>query len=214
MTTENFIAHSHCIFKESDIFINIDPGHGGLINKRYVTAPSKMAAHEWGNFYEGVFNRSMALAVISACNYYKVSYGLTTVSNYDMSIKDRVAVARNYQLAFPEKKHCFISLHGNADRTGRAEGVESWSDRNNNDSDILGLCILKQFESLNMINRGEKDKNFTAIYEAGKHMIAILLEIGFFTNSEEALRMQDPKFQSRAGILILKGIINFYKNKK
>lgn len=214
-----FIGYKEILHEESNLFITADTGHGGVICGEYQTCRNwdknnpktwhKMWVHDGIPFYEGLFTRGVGIACAQLWNEYKISHGFTTNTNHDLSLNSRAPVAIDFQRKHSNKKHIFLSIHGNAFSNTSVKGIEAWSDEKNNESDILNLCILEQFEESHFGNRGEKDKNFNVIYQAGKHMPSGLLELGFYSNPEEAKLMMMPDIQRDMAERITTGILKF-----
>lgn len=200
----DFVGYKNFISHKSDLFINIDCGHGGFIDGEYTTAPAKMFDHGDFVFFEGIFNRMVGLELAQLCIKKEVSFAFTTTSHYDTALSARAKTANHYKRLYSEKKHILTSIHGNAFKDQGVTGIEAWTDENKDDSDTLAKCILDEFSDFGWNNRGEKEKDLTVIYMA--NMPAVLLELGFYTNKEQAKMMLKKEIQEEMARRILNGI--------
>jgi N-acetylmuramoyl-L-alanine amidase len=99
----------------------IDPGHGGMVNGEYVTAPSKMYNHGDFIFYEGVFNRELARKIAEELDKEGIDYEYIVKTNNDVSLTTRVRRANSIGKLYD----CvYLSIHGNAAGVESANGIE------------------------------------------------------------------------------------------
>ncbi len=102
----------------------------------------------------------------------------------------------------------FISLHTNASDSPSASGVEAFAYSRNSRAFELGEDILDSIsEATGLRNRGMKVRN--GLYVLRKtNMPAILVELGFITNSRDAFLMRDnPDLFANA---IYTGILDYF----
>lgn len=221
---ETFVSYGRNICNNKELLIIIDPGHGGIINGKYDTAPEKMWEYENFTFYEGVFNRAMALRVSSILLDKGISHAFTTDSNLDISLNVRMNKAKTFKDKFPHKNVLFLSLHANAaptekGKSNKAKGIEVFTLRGKSNSDEIATYIFHSLEKIGWRMRkdttdGDPDK------EAGFYVLrkgeeigidSVLIEYGFFTNEEEAKLMMEPEIQKQLSILTVEGILKAYK---
>ena len=157
------------------IFIN--PGHdidydSGAVNNNY-----------------GITEAEVAKSIGEKVAYYLNNVGYTTKVmqsdnlNYDSDYADRpypVCVAANEW-----DSDIFISIHCNAANTV-AKGTETLIYNQGGSSEILANCIQDQIvDSLNTIDRGIKVRPELTVLKR-THMPAVLVELAFIDNDEEA----------------------------
>lgn len=98
----------------------------------------------------------------------------------------------------------FISLHMNSATNTAAKGTEVYYSTNNNTKQKNGLTSQKMaslFESnlvsaMGTVNRGVKTANYTVIYK--NTVPAVLIELGFISNSSDRANLVDTTFQKKA----------------
>lgn len=211
-------------FVESDVWVSqdaqkpcimmiLDAGHGGLKAGVYTTK-GKQFDHGDFIFYEGVYNRDIAKQLSIKFKANNISHAFTTISNEDESLKDRVIRISNIVKSYPKYKFVLLSLHGNASDNLSANGIEFFTTEGVTESDYVANYYFPYFYDLGLkirINRAkaqeyDKESNFYIIRKAEELGIpAILLEGGFFSNREEAIKMLDPEFQGTYTNALLKG---------
>ena len=197
--------------------ILIDCGHGGMIDGKYTTAPSKMYDHGDFIFYEGVFNRELGIKVGYRLKNAEISYMFVTDSNEDVPLKTRVNMANDIADMFRDKKTIYISLHGNADGVESATGIEVYTSPGLTKSDKLATLIYYRLEELGWNMRedlvdGDVDKESRFYVLMKTVMPAVLIEAGFFTNKQEAMMMLDPDVQEMMAEKIVEGIKDYLRS--
>lgn len=98
----------------------------------------------------------------------------------------------------------FISLHMNSATNTAAKGTEVYYSTNNNTKQKNGLTSQKMaslFENnlvsaMGTVNRGVKTANYTVIYK--NTVPAVLIELGFISNSSDRANLVDKTFQKKA----------------
>ena len=108
-----------------------------------------------------------------------------------------ISLADRAQLAKRLHADVFVSLHCNASNN-YAKGVEVYvhnSDRRNTKESIaLGVSILyESTQKLEFKKRGVKFANFQVLRDATSFLPAVLVEMGFITNTDEAAYFLKPK---------------------
>lgn len=196
-----FVAYNQFINPECKWIFHIDPGRGGIINGKYDTYPYKMYDHGDYLFYEGVFNRAVALHLSGLLLEENISHTFTTDSNYDVSIPIRAIRVSNFMKLYPDKKHLLISIHGNAfEKDLSVRGIETFSTTRNKRSDKFRDIIHKYVSGMGWSDRGVKKANYWIFREC--KCPSVLTELGFFTNKGEADLMMKPEVQKElAGYL-------------
>ena len=178
-----------------DKIIILDPGHGGIVNGVYVTAPKKMYVHENGpTIYEGVWNRE----IVKKLEYILHGRGIPCVNvaptAEDTPLKDRVETANRYAKAF-DNNALYISIHANA---GGGKGFEVYTSPGQTKSDEIAERWVEEMalEFPDRVARGDNsdgDKDKEANFYVLKHTTcpAILTESFFMDNLEDAKEMLD-----------------------
>ena len=191
------------IFGQKKVII-IDVGHGGI-------DPGAIGVN-------GVYEKDVVLEVgfeILRLNKTvldnKLDIYLTRYKDTLISLSDRSRFAKNL------KADVFVSLHCNASNTfskGIEVYVHNWDVQNTKNSIALGVSVISEStEKLSFKKRGVKFANFQVLRETTVFCPAILVEMGFITNADEANYFLNPKNKEAMALSILMGIINYLNTK-
>lgn len=180
--------------------IVIDPGHGGIdsgaigINRIQEKDVVLNIAKEILKLNKTIFNNQLDIY-------------LTRYKDTLISLSDRSRLTKGI------KADVFLSLHCNASRT-TAKGMEVYLHNFDNlyvkQSIALGLAIFNENRlKLGFKKRGIKFANFQVLRETSFFCPAILVELGFITNLDEADYFLKFKKIRAMALAILVGIINY-----
>ena len=182
---------------DHSVLIVIDPGHGGKdFGCESFIKPKDL-------------EKQMALHTALMVSKYLKKMGYKTM----MTRKDDVFIPLKARAEFANTHHSalFVSVHYNSAESRQAQGVEVFyyksdeSPKRSASSKLLAGVVLDQIlKNTQAKSRGVKHGNFAVIRET--KMPAILIEAGFLTNDEEALRLKDPVYQQRLAYSIAEGI--------
>ncbi|MBW6410775.1 N-acetylmuramoyl-L-alanine amidase [Clostridium weizhouense] len=195
--------------------IVIDPGHNfGGNDGAYAT-------HNRITYCERDLNMQLALKLKSKLEAQGYQIMLTRKETdretlaLVQSLTNRVNMANNFNADF------FISIHHNASESSAANGVETYYSSNRQDSgfgygpsDSKLLVSKKMANSINnsivnktgAYNRGAKDANFFVCRNT--NMPSVLVEAGFITNPQEAIKCADNNYQNKTAEGIKEAVIN------
>lgn len=200
--------------KQTILFI--DAGHGGLhpMTGEYLTPASigkktlhtnGKAYHGNGWFYEGHFNRQIASEFIKEAT--KAGFHCIPVyhPSQDTDLNSRTNLA-NQQAATFTNKSLFISFHSNAAGVGTApqtsaEGVCSFVYKLGSETAKLALDVTQQLEKV--FDKYGSKRRASLVLDNSLHitthtnMAAILFEIGFFDNPNNADLLDNPTFRTQ-----------------
>ena len=176
-----------------------DNGHGGLINNVYQTAGKRSPKFDDGSvLYEGVNNRDNVSRIMALLSHHGFECKDIVNSNEDIPLSKRVKDAN----ALHKTRKCvYISIHSDAMGDGTtwqpASGISVYTSKGQTKSDIFASLAIdaleEQFGNTVKWRKDETDKdedkeeNFYVLKETA--MPAVLLELGFHTNKEEATKM-------------------------
>jgi N-acetylmuramoyl-L-alanine amidase len=177
----------------------LDPGHGGPAN---------------GANYNGTKEKDINLKLLyefgkkyfkSDSSMMKVYY--TRETDVDMALKDRAAFAQKVGADL------FVSLHMNASLTKSVSGTEVYYSNNNNKPNQAGLCsstmatlfVNNLSAGLGTKNRGIRAERYTVVHN--NTVPAVLIELGFMSNTDDYNRLIDPDFQEDAVRIIYDTLI-------
>ncbi|MEM9479206.1 MAG: N-acetylmuramoyl-L-alanine amidase [Verrucomicrobiota bacterium] len=170
----------------------LDPGHGGREPGAY-----------WGGIKEKSLTLPMALKIELALEKKGIPAILTRRKDVTVSHDSRAAVANK----FPDS--IFVSIHFNGSTNTSITGIETFyhSDRGKK------LATYVQNELAGRIktkNRGIKRKTNFAVLRKTKG-VAILVELGFISNSWERNRSKQGWLQDIMAEEVAQGIAKYYK---
>ena len=183
----------------------LDPGHGGVDSGAVGV--------------NGIKEKDIVLEVAKeAIRLNKELFGntldiyLTRYKDTLISLSDRTKLVKVLQ---PD---VFISIHCNQAERKRAQGIEVYGQQTNATmnldlqlkSEILSEAILSEFnKALGFRIRGIKYANFQVLRETQNICPAVLLEVGFLSNKEEAEHSSKVSSIKAYALVILSGIIKY-----
>tara|TARA_R110002049_G_scaffold277220_1_gene455671 strand:+ start:3276 stop:3929 length:654 start_codon:yes stop_codon:yes gene_type:complete len=184
--------------KKNPIVI-IDPGHGG----RDAGAITKSGTKE----KDIVMDIASKIVILNEKLFENpLVLFLTRYADTLISLSDRT------QLAKKLKADIFISIHCNEAINRTASGTEVFihpkSEVQAEESAYLGFTIQKELaDALGINNRGIKYGNFQVLRDNHKRSVAILLELGFLSQSDEAIYLSKEESQNAIALVILQSIV-------
>lgn len=124
-----------------------------------------------------------------------------------------ISLSGRSQFAKSLKADVFLSLHCNASQTD-SRGIEVYIHRSDNlntkESISLGLSLLLETtHKLGFDKRGVKFANFQVLRETTALCLAILVEMGFVTNGDEADYFNQSNNIRAVALAILMGLYNY-----
>ena len=125
-----------------------------------------------------------------------------------------IALGDRTQLAKKLKADIFISIHCNQAINRTASGTEVFihpkSEVQAEESAYLGFTIQKGLaDVLGIKNRGIKYGNFQVLRDNNDSSATVLLELGFLSQTDEAIYLSKEESQSAVALVILQSIIKF-----
>ena len=193
-----FCACSGQEIQKRKTVIIIDPGHGGTdtgaigvngIKEKDISLTIAKGILKW--------NKSLLN------NKYEIY--LTRYSDTLISLSDRTKLVR---VLSPD---LFLSLHGNHSINSKAVGIEVYiyngiTLKNKNGRQSVGMAnhIMDQLnEKLGYRTRGVKKANFQVLRQTAKTSPAILIELGFLSNKDEAGYLEKKENKNAVAMAIL-----------
>ena len=173
----------------------LDAGHGGKDN---------------GTSHGSTLEKDLNLTILHDCmeevrNDPNLKIYYTREDDTFIELKDRAAYASKVGADF------FISLHMNS-ATSSAKGTEVWYSKTNNDPTSSGLTSYKLAQTLcenltsklGNYNRGVKNNIF--VVTKTNTVPAVLIELGFVSNSSDLKKLKDPDYRLNAAQVIYDSI--------
>lgn len=192
----------------------LDPGHGGLINNVYQTTGKRSPLFDDKKtiLYEGVNNRDNAVRIITLLMNNGFDCKDIVNSNEDVPLAKRVQIANELEKT---RKCVYISIHSDAMGDGTtwqpASGLSVYTSIGQTKSDIFAALAIDglQEQFLNTVKwrtdetdkDEDKEENFYVLKNTTSP--AILMELGFHTNKEEALHMLTNEWKSKIANAVL-----------
>lgn len=187
--------------KSSDRIIVIDPGHGG---------------HDPGAVQNGVKEKDINLAVSLKLDEALRNKGYNTVLTRDSDVT--VGLYERPEIANMHQADLFISIHANSNGNSGIDGIQVMyysKDKANvkkeQTEDLAKIMMEEITKGTGAPNRGLLPKtNYVVVRDT--EMPAVLIEIGFLTNKQEVMKLQDDAYQNLIVQSIIKGIERYFEN--
>ena len=128
---------------------------------------------------------------------------MTRSTDTYLTLSQRVTISHN------NKADAFVSLHYNASSSSSAKGIETfyWA-TNVNEKTLAQYVQGEVVKQTGLSNRGVKTGNFHVIRENKKP--AILVELGFLSNTTERNKVSTETYQYKSAIGIYKGLEKYF----
>ena len=198
---ETALISKEAFQKRKHSIICLDAGHGG-----YDTGTRRKKAPLLSEKY-------VALDLVFALRQALLPMGYQVILTRDddrfISLPDRVLFARK------KKSTLFVSLHFNWAKNTVCRGVEVFYFEKKNDlrsslsKQAAELCLQSILSDTPLPSRGVKHGNFYVVRETP--MPAVLIESGFFSNSEDVLFLKQKSNRTKLAFAIAKAIDQFCK---
>lgn len=201
----------------------IDPGHGGIVDGKYVTPGKRSPKFEDGTqLFEGVYNRDVAKKLVAKLIAANIDHYVVVPDNRDMPLQERVNLANN-KVKSLNKKGVYISIHGDAAGDGiefhPASGISVFTSKGQTDSDVFASIMISNLKKVfgseikwrtdDTDGDPDKEENFYVLKNT--IMSAVLIESGFFTNKEECKKMLGDKWKDDVALSIFNSILEWEK---
>tara|TARA_R110000822_G_scaffold67329_3_gene164037 strand:+ start:6602 stop:7228 length:627 start_codon:yes stop_codon:yes gene_type:complete len=197
----------------------LDPGHGGMVNKKYATPGKRSPKFDDGSvLYEGVNNREIVKLLIKAMEAEDIKCIDIVASEQDISLPIRVNRANNLSRTKP----CiYISIHSDANGDGivwdKASGLSVYTSKGQTKSDEFAELVIDELQEnfksdvkwRTDSSDGDKDKEENFYVLKNTNCPAILCELGFHTNKEEATKMLTADWKNKIVLSIIYAIKKF-----
>lgn len=179
----------------------IDPGHGGIDAGAVSVNNTKEK-----DIVLSIASKILVLNRIVLKN--PLELYLTRYTDTLVSLGDRT------QLAKKLNADVFISIHCNQAINRTAAGTEVYihpkSEVQAEESAYLGFTIQKGLaDLLGIKNRGLKYGNFQVLRDSRKGSATVLLELGFLSQTDEAIYLSQEKSQEAIALVILQSTLKY-----
>ncbi len=172
----------------------LDPGHGG----KDPGAISKI---------NGVYEKSLTLKTALALRDMLQQRGYEVIMTRDSDVyptlTERAALANDMD------GDIFVSIHYNATTKASISGIETYAYSTPDNQYLAEQIHRSLIESTGAVNRGVKSGNKLVVLNRTK-VPAVLLELGFLTNANEANLVTQEHYQSTLTMAIADGIDRYF----
>ncbi len=172
--------------------IFLDPGHGG--NNPGAIGPNGLE--------EAYVNLDVALRTGRILQSNDISVRYSRTDNSTVSLSERANLANNWGADY------FVSIHCNSNVNPIYKGTESFYYREGTTSEnfarVVNTSLVSQIGTRDL---GIFQANFAVLRLT--RMPAILVELAFISNPEEAEQLATPSFRENCAIGVANGIIEF-----
>jgi len=187
------------VIQKKNLIVIIDPGHGGNDSGAVTKSGTKEK--------DIVLDIASKMVVLNE-KLFENPLILFLTRNTDTLI----SLGHRTQLAKKLKADIFISIHCNQAINRTASGTEVFihpkSEVQAEESAYLGFTIQKGLaDVLGIKNRGVKYGNFQVLRDNNNSKAAILLELGFLSQTDEAIYLSQEESQNAIALVILQSII-------
>ncbi|MBD0851879.1 N-acetylmuramoyl-L-alanine amidase family protein [Maribacter arenosus] len=172
----------------------LDAGHGGT---------------DSGTVSEdGLQEKDVVLDIVQQM---KVWNKILLESKYDIYLTRRkdtlISLTDRTKLVKHLKPDVFISLHCNHINDTNIQGIEIYTYYNNEPSEMYAQTILNELnQNLGFMTKKPKKGNFQVLRETKEHCPALLLELGYLSNSSESYYLKDSQNRKALALSILMSI--------
>ena len=196
-----FLILANTLFSQEKKVIIIDAGHGGTDSGAIGTNQRK--------------EKDITLAIAKAMLLYNRTLLDNPYELYLTRYEDTlISLRHRTQLVRALKPDLFISLHCNHAKNEKATGIEiflhnntSLENANQRESKTVALSMIEVLtERLGYRNRGIKRANFQVLRESIATSPAILVELGFLSNKDEASYLETKKNINALALALLMSI--------
>lgn len=193
--------------------IVLDAGHGSIdpttgSDSEALTRVYKFP-HNGRKVYEGQINRLYTKTLKQKFEQRGFNVAETAPDHKDVSLRERVAISNRYG----SKHSYFLSIHNNGSTSHTATGAEGYTSRGDNRSDDVMESILFRLKDVQKLRRdmsdGDLDKEYDYYVIRKTSLRAGLLEVGFYDNWEEYLKLVDDVFIEKVTDAIVQGVIDY-----
>lgn len=199
--------------------ILLDAGHGGIVDGKYVTPGKRSPKFDDGSqLYEGVNNRDIVKRLIKYMESENIPYVDIVASEQDVSLPVRVERANKLSKV---AKCLYISIHSDANGDGNtwdsASGLSVYTSKGQTKSDELAELVIAELQEnfksdvkwRTDSTDGDKDKEENFYVLKNTDCPAILCELGFHTNKDEATKMLTVDWKNKIVLSIIYAIKKF-----
>lgn len=161
-------------------------------------------------------NRDDAIEKEITLEVAKMAKSLLEESDYKVGMTregdDYIELGNRSNIANERKAKVFVSIHCNSSKDNEGKGIETYyTEQKGLEDEILAEMIQESLiKQTDANDRGIKVANYTVIVRSS--MPAVLVEVGFLTDTEENELLQNKKYQMKLAKGISDGIKKYLQS--
>lgn len=191
---------------EQDILYDVmlDPGHGGI-------DPGAIGA---GDLYEKHYVLDIVLQMAEILKSHGLKVGLTRDADQDVSYlvsegtRHRRDLLGRYKLM--NQSRLGMSVHANATKAPKESGAIVFFMKDQYVDELYAELVFEELEKVQVMNERRAIPRNTLLLLKAKPPV-LLVEIGFMTNPQDLVKLDDPRFRTSIAQALSTGILNFIK---
>ncbi|MBQ7504078.1 MAG: N-acetylmuramoyl-L-alanine amidase [Ruminococcus sp.] len=191
-----------------NITIVLDAGHGG---------------EDGGAVANGIIEKDINLSITNKlCALFKTAgFNVKFTRTNDAMLNSEGSTLRERKLSDMKnrlsmfnssEKNVVISIHQNKFTQEQYSGTQIFYSPNNENSAKLSEAIKENIVSLiqpqNKRETKKADNNIYLLYNA--NVPAVIVECGFISNAQEALKLKDNDYQNKIAFAVFSGFLEYY----
>jgi N-acetylmuramoyl-L-alanine amidase len=172
----------------------VDAGHGGR-------DPGAISA---GGLYEKHINLAVALKVADLLEQAGVGVVMTREQDRYIELEERADIANR------RKADLFVSIHADSAPNRSVQGFTIYVARAASaDAQRVAAGIKQAMAAAGCDSRGIRDADYKVLVLT--NCPAVLIELGYLTNTQDTARLRDPAWQNRLAQAIATGILSYFR---
>jgi N-acetylmuramoyl-L-alanine amidase len=187
----------------------LDPGHGGVDGG---------ACDSQGNLEKDI-NLLIGLEVEKQLQQSGLAVVMTRRTDTDLASfhsghrgRHRRDLIRRIEIARQHRCLCFVSIHCDSSTAARRKGAFVFYNWRSPQSKGLADAIQQELNQIQSHPGKNAPGKYLVIRQNG--LIGALVEVGYLSNPEERLLLQNCRYQAKIGLAIARGILGYVKNQQ
>lgn len=182
--------------------IYIDPGHGG-------SDPGAV----YKDIEEQAINLKISLKLEEILAKKGAMVYLTRYGDYDLSVnytsnRKRSDLSRRGNMINTSNCDLFLSIHLNAEESGRWKGAEAYYDPKNEENEKIAKIMQESFKKYLYSKRTYKKTNDLYLQDRIDRP-GVLLEVGFLSNASDRYLLVSEEYQTKVAEAIANGVLQY-----
>jgi N-acetylmuramoyl-L-alanine amidase len=199
-----YVSHRSVLGRLSRLTVIIDPGHGGVDGG---------AGDSRGNL-EKEINLQIGLRIWRQLRQSGLNAIMTRETDTDLAPfrsgkggRHRRDLLRRIEIARQNKALFFVSIHCDSSTATRKQGAFVFFNWRSTDSKGLAAAIQNEINQVQSKPGRIAPGKYLVIRHNG--VTGVLVEVGYLSNREEAVRLQSRSYRERLGLAVSRGILNY-----